>query len=213
MQRGTIPGQSTLKCLVLAIAFLAGPATLAHATSITFSTDASWLVRNAAPGAGWNTNASFDTTADGGWIPASVNIPDCSGQQDCIWYDGQFSATEQAYFRRTFVLDGPAVSASLIGGVDDDATIWINGNVVYNQFDGVASGFGPIDIAPHLVPGANLIAIFADDNLYWGNNHTFLAEVTAETAAVPEPASLLLLGGGVAGALANARRRKRFQMP
>jgi hypothetical protein len=207
--------RTTVKWLALAVAFVAGHATIAHAASITLTTDATWLAKNTAPGAGWNTSASFDTTADGGWVAATVNIPDCDGQQDCIWYDGQFSTTEQAYFRKTFFLDGPAVFGSLIGGVDDDATIWINGSVVYNVFDGFASSFGPVDIAPYLVAGENLIAVFADDNLGFGNNHTFLAQITAETAAtpaaVPEPTSLILLGTGAVGMIAKARRRKKLQ--
>src|SRR4030095_16479235 len=101
------------KCLALAIGFMAGSAATAHASTIMFTTDGSWLAKNALPGAGWNNNAGVNTTPDGGWVPASVNGPDCNGLQDCIWYDGQFSATEKAYFRQTFVLDGPAVSGSL----------------------------------------------------------------------------------------------------
>src|SRR4030095_4792691 len=137
---------------------MAARAATTHASTIMFTTDGSWLAKNALPGAGWNTNAGFNTTADGGWVAASVNGSDCNGLQDCIWYDGQFSATEKAYFRQTFVLDGPAVSCSLVCRADEDPTIWINGNVVYNFLDGLAAGFGPINIAPYLVPGENLIA-------------------------------------------------------
>lgn len=208
---GTTSVRTSVKSLALTIALVAGAATIAHAAPITLTTDASWLAKNSAPGAGWNTSAAFDTTADGGWIPATVGIPDCSGQQDCIWYDGQFSSTEQAYFRTTFVLNGPAASGSLVGGVDDDATIWINGVMVYNVFDGLASAFGPIDIAPHLVPGVNLVAVFADDNLFFGNQHTFHAEITAAPTAVPEPTSLLLLGTGAVGLVAKVRRRRKLQ--
>src|SRR4051812_45941827 len=92
-----VSARTTLTCVALTIAFVAGHASIAHAATITISTDGSWLAKNTVPGAGWNTSASFDTTADGGWIGASVNIADCNGDQDCIWYDGQFSTTEQAY--------------------------------------------------------------------------------------------------------------------
>jgi len=202
--------RTAAKCLGLAIVFVAAHASIAQATPIVVTTDSSWLAKNAVPAAGWNTSASFDTTADGGWVAASVNGPDCNGLQDCIWYDGQFSTTEQAYFRKTFVLDGPAISGSLIGGADDDARIWVNGTVVYDVFDGFASQFGPIDITPYLVSGQNLIAVFADDNLVFGNNHTFHAQITAETAAaaVPEPASMLLLGSGLSTLVARRLRRR-----
>ena len=190
-----------LACAALALGIAVANAATAQATSFTISTDGTWLAKNATPGAGWNTNASFNTAADGGWVNASVNIPSCVPSQDCIWYDGTFSTTEQAWLRKTFVLDGPATVGSLIGGVDDDATIWINGTIVYSVFDGLAGAFGPINIASFLVPGTNLIAVYADDNLFYGNQHTFAARLDIETAsAVPDPGSTLLLFGiGIVG--------------
>lgn len=192
-----------IKCLALAIAFLAGSAAMAQASTIVFTSDGSWLAKNAAPGAGWNTSAGFNTAADGGWQSATVSIPDCSGSMDCIWYDGINSLNTEAYLRQTFVLDGPAVSGSLTGGANDDSQIWINGFLVWNDTNGVSTGFGPLDITPYLVAGNNLIAVHASDNyLVFGYEHAFAAQVTAETAstvptAVPEPASLLLFGSGI----------------
>src|SRR6185436_10946343 len=109
--------------------------------------------------------------------------PPCGINGCMIWWDGQFSPTEQVWLRKTFVLDGPIVSAYIQGGADDDATIWVNGNVIYDVFDGLAGPFGPIDIAPYLVPGNNLIAVFGDDNFAFGPNHQFAARLTIETAA------------------------------
>jgi hypothetical protein len=203
-----------VRCLALIIAFVAVSAAMARASTLVVLSDSSWLAKNSTPGAGWNTNTSFNTAADGGWVSATVSIPDCNGMQDCIWYDGMFSTTEQAYFRKTFFLDGPAVFGSLSGGIDDDGIIWVNGVEVYNVFDGLAQQFGPIDITSYLVAGENLIAVFADDNLNFGNQHTFHAQLNAETAladpnaVVPEPASILLFGSGLTGLIARRYRRR-----
>ena len=206
--------RAIVRCLALVIAFVAVSAAMAHASTLVVLSDSSWLAKNSLPGAGWNTTTGFNTAADGGWVSASVNGTDCSGLQDCIWYDGTFSTTEQAYFRKTFVLDGPAVSGSLIGGIDDDGIIWINGVEVYNVFNGLAQQFGPIDLTSYLVAGENLIAVFADDNLFYGNQHTLHAQITADTAStipntpVPEPASLLLFGSGLTSLIARRYRRR-----
>ena len=196
------------KHLILSLGLIVATASIAEATSFVIDTDASWLAKNSAPGVGWNTTVAFDTVADGGWTAAQNNAsPPCSINGCMIWWDGQFSATEQVWLRRTFVLDGPIVSALIQGGVDDDGTIWVNGNIVYDVFDGGAGSFGPIDIAPYLVQGNNLIAVFADDNFANGQNHQFTARLTIETAAVvPVPAmplsvsvfmGLLLLAVGI----------------
>ena len=196
--------------LVLSIGLIVATASVAEAASVVINTDATWLAKNSVPGVGWNTTFAFDTGADGGWRAAQNNASPPCGINGCmIWWDGQFSATGEVWLRRTFVLDGPIVSAFIQGGADDDATIWVNGTIIYDVFDGLAGSFGPIDIAPFLVPGNNLIAVFADDNVAFGQNHQFTARLTIETAAaapVPVPAmslpvsvlmGLLLLAVGI----------------
>lgn len=173
-----------MKVLLLAFALAVGAASTANAAALTINTDSSWLATNALPAANWNTDPSFDTT---GWINASVNTPACSGSADCIWYDGQFSATQFAWLRKTFTISNPVSSAVLVGGVDDDADIYVNGTLVYSDHNGTAQAFGPINVAPFLVQGVNLIAVAAEDNfLGFGQNHGFEASLQVETV-VPIP--------------------------
>ena len=170
--------------LILLIGLFSATGSIAEAGLVVIDTDATWLAKNSVPGEGWNDTFAFDTAADGGWRAAQNNdSPPCGINGCMIWWDGQFSPTEQVWLRKTFVLDGPIVSAYIQGGADDDATIWVNGNVIYDVFDGLAGPFGPIDIAPYLVPGNNLIAVFGDDNFAFGPNHQFAARLTIETAA------------------------------
>lgn len=193
----------------LAFAMTMAAASPATATLLTVNTDSSWLATNSAPAPAWNSDASFDTT---GWINASVNVPACQNGADCIWYDGQFSATQFAWLRKTFTISDPVLSAVLSGGVDDDADIYVNGSLVFSDHNGFAQNFGPIDVASFLVQGVNLIAVAAADNFpVFGQNHDFVARVQIETQnTVPEPASLLLLAsGGVVLTLLRFRTRRR----
>jgi hypothetical protein len=210
--------QSKFKSLVqsffLALTLIAASASIANAASITIQTDGTWLTKNTAPGAGWNTNALFDTTADSGWILATVSaVLDC-GTQDCIWYDEYNSATQVSYFRKTFNISDPVASASLFGGIDDDADIWVNGTQVVNDHNGQATGYGPIDIASYLVQGENLIAVWGWDNIpVYGQQHTLHAQIDIETRTTrdaPEPsAMMLLLGSGLLALTAKVRRQRR----
>ena len=180
-----------------------------NAAVINIATDASWLVTNAAPAATWNTDPTFNTAT---WINANVlPIPGCSGLFSCIWYDGQFSATADAWFRKTFSLTDPVSSAVLVGGVDDDADVFVNGIQVLNDHNGTAANFGPLDVTALLVSGVNLIAVHATDNIQvFGQNHAFEAALTGNTrvAAVPLPSVLNLFLIGFGGLVVVRRQRR-----
>lgn len=190
---------SRVKRLLLPFALAVGVASTASAASLTINTDTSWLATNFQPGdPTWSSDPSFDTT---GWTNAfvsTITLPaPCYNGADCIWYDDQGSATPSVWLRKTFTISGTVVSALLDGGVDDDADIYVNGTLVYSVHDGRAGNFGPIDVTPFLVQGVNLIAVAADDNFFFGQNHLFVAQLQVQTQ-VPEPTSLALVACALA---------------
>ena len=191
---------------LLAFALAVGAASTATAAPLIINTDTSWLATNALPAPTWESDPLFDTT---GWVNAvDLGIPGCPGGAACIWYDGQFSGTQFAWLRKTFTISDPILTALLIGGVDDDADVYINGALVYSDHNGTAQNFGPLNVAAFLTQGVNVIAVAAADNFpQFGQNHAFAASLQIETTRVPEPASFLLLALGLAG-LGFSHRKK-----
>lgn len=183
---------------------------------ILAQTDATWRVTAAAPGAGWNSSASFDTAA---WQNATVlyNVADHLGpaySAQGIWSSGgQFSSTETTLWaRQVWALAAVPISATLLGGFDDDADLWVNGVQVVSDHNGFANNVAPVDLLPYLNPGDNLIAFTVSDNYpVWGYNHSAWVQIDGQRGgAVPEPATpALLLAAFAATALVVRRRQQK----
>lgn len=115
---------------------------------------------------GWNTSVDYDDTEGAGWHPP---IEDTSGAHGegwpTVWTDGPLAlGSTPAYFRTVFVLDGTPTKALLDCLTDDDAQVWINGELVVNDRDNVASTVVDLDVRRFLRSGPNLIAVKAHDS-------------------------------------------------
>lgn len=183
---------------------LVGLSTTSMAVTIA-ATDSSWKVTASDPGVSALTSGSFD---DSGWQSATVlydisnlnYFPDAVAKG--IWSSGgQFSTTEtQIWARGLFYLSAVPLAAWLNSGFDDDGDLYINGVKVVSDHNGYANGSFVADLTPYLVAGNNLIAFTVTDNWpVWGYNHSAWAQIDGRMAAVPEPATLLLLGIGLIG--------------
>jgi hypothetical protein len=138
----------------------------------------------------WNSNVNFDTTD---WNSATQVV--ASDAPTFIW--GGFRRSP-VYFRHTFTLDGPVSNAMMLATVDDNAQIYINGQLVVNDPVGGASAFGPLDVTSYLQLGENLIAVKAQDI-------GVVASLSIDIFAVPEPSTYAMAAMGIVALLAVRR--------
>lgn len=201
---------AALLCAATLLAAVGSPA-VAAPTLLT-TTNATWRVTAAAPGAGWNSSASFDDSA---WQSATVlyDVADYIGASYAgtqgIWSQaGQFSTTDTEIWTRTvFNLGAVPQTATLEYGIDDDGDLFVNGHLVAADHNGSANN-GFADIGAYLVAGDNVIAMAATDNFpVWGYQHSAWIRVEGTVAAVPEPSTWAMLGLGL-GAMGFMHRRR-----
>lgn len=197
--------------LVLSVSFISKSVL---ATPSTVVSDGSWLSYNMNPidaeGREW-IDSNYD---DSGWRFAYENYPRSGWglPADVIW-DWPWTGTpdgtngpRSAWFRKTFLIDGPVESALVQMAVDDDFDFYLNGVLVARNWDTTAHGIWEYDITSSLIVGENVIAIYAVDT--YGGYEALQFYSTINTNPVPEPATMFLLGGGlvVMGGL-----RKKFR--
>jgi hypothetical protein len=139
----------------------------------------------------WKNDPAFDTST---WQLGTVT-------NDFFWGP---NADTPLYTRKLFEVGDDVTNATMILGVDDDAQVYINGVLVYDDTNGTTSSVGPMDVTPFVHPGENLIAIKAHDSA-GGSQHLGVSIYSD----VPEPSALVPILCALAISPCLRRRTRR----
>ncbi len=75
----------------------------------------------------------------------------------------QSTADRTVFFRKEFTLPSTNYNGLSRTNIDDDGDIYINGNHVFSNYDGIRDGIYSGDVSQYLIAGTNVIAIKAVD--------------------------------------------------
>jgi len=123
-----------------------------------------------APSAGWNTDPDWD---DSGWDTVlngaasgggGITIPDgralLTVGADTVGWRGLNALNTTNYARGIFVLPSLGTNMLLSVFVDNGRRVWVNGELVFDQFNAGGGVFGTeIDVTAFTVAGPNLVAV------------------------------------------------------
>jgi hypothetical protein len=168
----------------------------------TFSTDATWLATDNSPGNGWNTDLAFSTSE---WVNAvTVN------SMNYIWHPNQnYSWGQQIWFRQIIDIPVSFGTATLKASEDDDAQVYVNGHMVVNDTNGIATDNPTVSIEGYLNPGQNLVAVVARDTYCCGRG--FYARINVTPVPLPESYLMMTMGLGFLCATMYRRKTKGHQ--
>lgn len=160
--RVVLPLAAALALLAAALYAQSATAT-SSATSVGFNFGTTYRSSFGFPPSGWELT-TFD---DSGWAPAQAPFGNqdpalCAfGTPNTYWAEGSFLAV-----RKTIALPAGAHSLHLVGTIDNDVEIYVNGTYVTTVFDGFCHPGGIDVVVPDsaLNPGGvNVIAALAVD--------------------------------------------------
>ena len=161
-----------------------------------------WLNWNSAGYNSFNWNDPNIT-----WLTGNAAF----GNPYSLPYNTLWNASTDLALQKNFNIDGVLTAPITLNVASDNGfMVFINGQQVAKQnAEGYTSYWEyslPLTTLDFISPGDNLIQVLAEDH----GVATFIdLKLTGEVAPVPEPATMLLFGTGIAGLAGTRLRRKK----